>query len=74
MKKTVKPVLTFQKTEKKAERRPDREGKRLLQAHIPELLSTELRVLAARNQLTVTRLMEEAITDLFKKYGHEIDI
>jgi hypothetical protein len=56
-----------------AEKRPDRVGKRLLQAHIPELLSTELRVLAARNKTTVTALMEESITDLFTKHGHKIN-
>lgn len=68
-------ALTFQSKPlpQTAERRPDRVGKRLLQAHIPELLSTELRVLAARNKTTVTALMEESITDLFAKHGHKIN-
>jgi hypothetical protein len=68
-------ALTFQSKPlpQPAEKRPDRVGKRLLQAHIPELLSTELRVLAARNMTTVTALMEESITDLFAKHGHKIN-
>jgi hypothetical protein len=69
-------ALTFQSKplpQQTAEKRPDRVGKRLLQAHIPELLSTELRVLAARNKTTVTALMEESITDLFTKHGHKIN-
>ena len=67
--------LSFQTKppEQPAEKRQDRVGKRLLQAHLPELLSTELRVLAARQKTTVTALIEEAITDLFKKLGHQLD-
>jgi hypothetical protein len=65
------PKLGF-KTSKtqQAELRPDRTGKRLLQCHLPEELSTEMRVLAARKKKTVTALIEEAITDLFTKYQH----
>lgn len=73
MAKTSK-ALAFQSkpSPQTAEKRPDRVGKRLLQAHITEALSTELRVLAARNKTTVTALMEEAITDLFNK--HKINV
>jgi len=67
--------LDFQKPKaRQAEqvaRRPDRVGKRLLQCHLPIELSTEMRVLAARQQTTVTALMEEAIADLFTKYQHK---
>ena len=65
------PKLSFQKPKaQQAEPRADRVGKRLLQCHLPEELSTEMRVLAARHKTTVTALMEEAITDLFAKYQH----
>ena len=66
------PKLGF-KTPKaqQTEQRPDRAGKRLLQCHLPEELSTEMRVLAARQRTTVTALMAEAITDLFTKYQHQ---
>jgi len=65
------PKLSFQKPKAPpAAPRPDRVGKRLLQCHLPEALSTEMRVLAARHKTTVTALMEEAITDLFAKYQH----
>ncbi len=67
--------LDFQKPKvrqaEQVERRPDRVGKRLLQCHLPIELSTEMRVLAARQQTTVTALMEEAIADLFTKYQHK---
>jgi hypothetical protein len=67
------PKLSFQKpTTQQAELRPDRVGKRLLQCHLPEELSTEMRVLAARRKTTVTALIEEAITDLFVKYQHTL--
>jgi antitoxin-like ribbon-helix-helix protein len=67
------PKLSFQKpTTQQAEPRPDRVGKRLLQCHLPEELSTEMRVLAARRKTTVTALIEEAITDLFAKYQHTL--
>ena len=65
------PKLDFQKPKtQRADPRPDRVGKRLLQCHLPEELSTEMRVLAARQKKTVTALIEEAITDLFAKYQH----
>jgi hypothetical protein len=65
------PKLDFQKPKTPyADLRPDRVGKRLLQCHLPEALSTEMRVLAARQKTTVTALIEEAITDLFAKYQH----
>jgi hypothetical protein len=66
------PKLGFQKPKTaQAERRPDRVGKRLLQCHLPDELSTEMRVLAARQRTTVTALIEEAIADLFTKYQHK---
>jgi Antitoxin-like ribbon-helix-helix len=65
------PKLDFQKPKTtQTDLRPDRIGKRLLQCHLPEALSTEMRVLAARQKKTVTALIEEAITDLFAKYQH----
>jgi len=65
------PKLDFQKPKTShAELRPVRVGKRLLQCHLHEDLSTEMRVLAARQKTTVTALIEEAITDLFAKYQH----
>lgn len=66
------PKLGFQKPKtQQTERRPDRVGKRLLQCHLPDELSTEMRVLAARQKTTVTALIEEAIADLFTKYQHK---
>lgn len=65
------PKLGFQQSQPVAATpRRDREGKRLLQAHIPVVLSTELRVLAARSGITITALVEEAIADLLVKRGH----
>ena len=67
------PILGFHSPAEPDTRRPDRAGKRLLQAHIPAILSTELRVLAARSGVTITSLVEEAIADLFIKRGHRIN-
>lgn len=67
------PKLDFQKPKmQQTDQRPDRVGKRLLQCHLPEELSTEMRVLAARQRTTVTALIEEAIADLFTKYQHKL--
>ena len=60
----VSPKLDFQKPKSAhTDLRPDRVGKRLLQCHLPEALSTEMRVLAARQKTTVTALIEEAIAE-----------
>jgi hypothetical protein len=67
------PKLDFQKPKThQTDQRPDRVGKRLLQCHLPEEISTEMRVLAARQRTTVTALIEEAIADLFTKYQHKL--
>jgi len=67
--------LDFQKPKarqaEQAERRPDRVGKRLLQCHLPIELSTEMRVLAARQETSDNDLSDEVIADLLTKYQHK---
>lgn len=54
-----------------AERRPDRVGKRLLQAHLPETTVIQLKILAAKKGVSVVSLVEEAIVLLFAQYKDE---
>jgi hypothetical protein len=51
--------------------RPDRTGKRLLGAHIPEAAHRQFRILAAERGLANNELLREAINDLFAKYGKQ---
>lgn len=72
-----KPKLSFNtptppKTEKVTERRPDRVGKRLLQAHLPATTVINLKILAAKKGVSVVSLMEEAIAHLLAQYRDEL--
>jgi hypothetical protein len=51
--------------------RPDRAGKRLLGAHIPETAYRQFRILAAEKGIANNELLREAINDLFAKYGKQ---
>lgn len=69
----TKPKLSFNtprpaKTGEPTERRPDRVGKRLLQAHLPATTVVELKILAARKGVTVVSLVEEAIALLLAQH------
>lgn len=69
----VKPKLSFNtpnsaKAGGSTEQRPDRIGKRLLQAHLPATTVVELKILAAKKGVTVVSLVEEAITLLLAQY------
>lgn len=45
-----------------------RQGKRLVQAHLPETTCINLKILAAKLGTTNQGLIEEALTDLFAKH------
>ncbi len=69
----AKPKLSFNtpnpaKAGGSTERRPDRIGKRLLQAHLPATTVVELKILAAKKGVTVVSLVEEAIALLLAQY------
>ncbi len=67
------PALAVEITPTPIERlkvdRPDREGKKLIAGHFPESISRRLKILAATEGRTVQSLLDEALTDLFAKYG-----
>ena len=69
----AKPKLSFNapnpaKAGGSTERRPDRIGKRLLQAHLPATTVIELKILAAKKGVTVVSLVEEAVALLLAQY------
>ena len=70
----AKPKLSFNapspaKAGGSTERRPDRIGKRLLQAHLPATTVIELKILAAKKGVSVVSLVEEAVASGL----HEVD-
>jgi hypothetical protein len=73
----AKPKLSFNttvppKADKPAERRPDRIGKRLLQAHLPATTVINLKILAAKKGVSVVSLVEEAVGLLLAQYRDEL--
>ncbi len=68
-----KPAATLQTAaiEAPANDRPDRAGKRLLGAHVPETAYRQFRILAAEKGIANNELLREAINDLFAKYGKQ---
>jgi hypothetical protein len=69
----AKPKLSFNapnpaKAGGSTERRPDRIGKRLLQAHLPATTVIELKILAAKKGVSVVSLVEEAVALLLAQY------
>ena len=73
----AKPKLSFNtpalpKDNKPAERRPDRIGKRLLQAHLPATTVINLKILAAKKGVSVVSLVEEAVGLLLAQYRDEL--
>jgi len=50
------------------ERRPDREGKKLISGHFPKSTWADLRRLSIERETTSQELLEEALSDLFAKY------
>ena len=55
-----------------AEQRPDRVGKRLLQAHLPATTVIELKILAAKRGVPVVSLVEEAVAMLLAQHRDEL--
>jgi hypothetical protein len=55
-----------------AEQRPDRVGKRLLQAHLPATTVIELKILAAKKGVPVVSLVEEAVAMLLAQHRDEL--
>jgi hypothetical protein len=53
------------------ESRPDRAGRRLLGAHVPEAAYRQFRLLAAEEGTNNHELLREAINDLFRKRGKD---
>jgi len=69
----AKPKLSFNapnsaKAGGSTERRPDRIGKRLLQAHLPATTVIELKILAAKKGVSIVSLVEEAVALLLAQY------
>lgn len=52
----------------RSDRRPDRDGTKLIGGHFPIATWARLRHLAVDQQRTGQQLIEEALSDLFAKY------
>jgi len=65
------PQQTAPPSKTKADR-PDREGKKLVATHLPQVAYTDLRILAAKLNTTQAALIEEALTDLLHKYKEQL--
>ena len=48
---------------------PSRRGKRIVSAYVDPAVSQQLRLLAITQDASVQGLVEEALNDLFRKYG-----
>lgn len=48
---------------------PSRRGKRVVSAYIEAAAAKQLRLLAVDNESSTQALLEEALNDLFRKYG-----
>ena len=73
----VRPKLSFNtptdsKVGQTAEQRPDRVGKRLLQAHLPATTVINLKILAAKKGVSVVSLVEEAVGYLLAQYRDDL--
>jgi hypothetical protein len=51
--------------------KPSRIGTRMLGVHVPEPVQRQFRVLSAEQGKTGHAMMQEALNDLFRKYGKE---
>ncbi|MBD2358579.1 hypothetical protein H6G41_28890 [Tolypothrix sp. FACHB-123] len=70
--KPVKPKTTDeveQPSSSKTEVPPSRAGKKAIAGHFDPAVSKQLRQLALEEDSTVQALLEEALNDLFSKYG-----
>lgn len=71
--KSVKPKTTeteeVEQPRSKTEVPPSRVGKRAIAGHFDPAVSKQLKQLALEEDSTVQRLLEEALNDLFSKYG-----
>ena len=52
--------------------RPDRAGTKVILGHFPKATWAALRRLALEQEKTSQALLEEALTDLFAKYKHQV--
>ena len=52
-----------------AKQPPSRRGKRAITGYFPPEVTKQLKVMAASGDTTVQALLNEALNDLFKKYG-----
>lgn len=52
--------------------RPDREGKRLVAGHFDSDTAEKIKDLARARRTTVQAILEEAVSDLFAKYEHQV--
>jgi Antitoxin-like ribbon-helix-helix len=50
-------------------KRPDRAGKKIIAGHFPKATWVRFRNLCTKHEKTAQQLLEEALTDLFSKYG-----
>jgi len=61
-------------TDNEAATKPQRTGRvgtRMLGGHVSETAQRQFKILAAEQDKTVQSLLEEAINDVFRKYGKE---
>jgi hypothetical protein len=54
-----------------AKRSASREGKKLVGGHFDPDIARKLKLLAAENDTSCQRLLEEALIDLFQKYDRQ---
>ena len=67
--KVVAPKPQQPQSSAKSEIPPSRVGKKAIAGHFDPVVGKQLRQLALDNDTTVQALLEEALNDLFLKYG-----
>ena len=63
------PTAEASPVKAKSPKRPDRAGKKIIAGHFPKATWMRFRNLCTKHEKTAQELLEEALTDLFAKYG-----
>ena len=56
-------------TNSEQKRPPSRQGRKFVGGHVEPEVAKDVKLLAAKEETTVQALVEEALSDLLKKYG-----
>jgi hypothetical protein len=64
-----RPAFAVTTAERPVPRAPSRVGKTNVTGYFPPAVKKQLRLLSAEHDVTIQRLLAEALNDLFVKYG-----